>query len=193
MIKKALRFLGKAVKLLLISLLSFTLLTIGYLKYEEYSTPGLIMTRQVPIVYKKLLLNTVAPQLIPAIYVEYTDVPNAYASKYSLAITKGFLKKLDNVDQLAFIIGHEMGHVLLGHTGSGDTYTLDKPLHTQDSRLREANADIVGLFLMQRAGYNPCNVPGVWLLMYKSYGFRFLTTSHPSAVQRAVYLALPSC
>lgn len=75
---------------------------------------------------------------------------NAFCYRYStqvcrIGITSGLVELLDG-DELNFVIGHEMGHFLLGHI-----YEKDYSPHPanvaflKDSRAREISADRIGL------------------------------------------------
>jgi membrane-associated protease RseP (regulator of RpoE activity) len=59
---------------------------------------------------------------------------------------------LDDEAELAFIISHELAHVILEHTGPG------KEAQVKDHAVRqriEVEADTLGVLLMARAGYEP--------------------------------------
>lgn len=66
---------------------------------------------------------------------------NAWAGKKFLVVTKTIINKTKSDDELAFIIGHEMGHYLQPKTLSG--------------KAAEFDADTRGMSIMKRAGYNP--------------------------------------
>lgn len=60
-------------------------------------------------------------------------------------ITTGMLQFLRNDDELAFVLAHEVSHVLLGHTGAFDEPT---------PRSAEAEADRLGIQLVSKAGFD---------------------------------------
>lgn len=131
-----------------------------------------------------------------------------------IGVHTGLINLVDNQDQLASVIGHEVAHVLLKHgnermsqklgaqmgmslitavsapqtamgqtaislLGVGAQYGVIMPF----SRLHESEADILGLDLMAKAGFNPRESVTLWQKMAQaSQGenpAEFLST-HPS-------------
>ncbi len=131
-----------------------------------------------------------------------------------IGVHTGLVDLVDNQDQLASVIGHEIGHVLARHSnermsqklgaqmgmsliaavaapqtalgqtalgllGVGAQYGLIMPF----SRLHESEADIIGMELMAKAGFNPAESITLWQKMAQaSQGGQppeFLST-HPS-------------
>ncbi|OXE35748.1 MAG: hypothetical protein CGW95_12020 [Phenylobacterium zucineum] len=76
---------------------------------------------------------------------------NASSSGNNIFVNSGLENLLPNDDELAFIIAHEIAHIILGHSKlSRDA------LKVHDRRLAmEVAADTLGLRLMLRAGYAP--------------------------------------
>lgn len=72
---------------------------------------------------------------------------NAYASKQGVVINQGMLNFLDNKDQLALILAHELGHMAVGDQNKPEW------VRTYQS---EYNADQYGANLAVMAGYNRC-------------------------------------
>lgn len=70
------------------------------------------------------------------------DMVNAHVDGQTIVITTGLLRFVENDDELAAVIGHELAHRILGH---------------RRSRLksRERAADYLGVYLAARAGYDP--------------------------------------
>lgn len=59
-----------------------------------------------------------------AITYEKTDSPNAWVAfksqnNFSVHVTQGLMKILNNEDEIAGVLGHEIGHVRLGHYNKG--------------------------------------------------------------------------
>ncbi len=144
-----------------------------------------------------------------------TEEMNAYAMPGGkIMVYSGLVEKLQLTDaELAAVIGHEISHALREHTrervsriyaqqvalaglaaltGAGQG-TLDVAnevasvtFQLPHSREQESEADIMGLELMARAGYDPHAAVHVWekmLAMEKSRAPQFLST-HPSPPNR---------
>lgn len=154
-----------------------------YLPAEQSQVGENGLTKQDVIdVYNKLNKYTGVPGVIPPLVLEDNPVVNAWITPDNLTITTGMLHFIKDKDELALVIGHEMGHFMLQHFELGG-----------DNRLHEANADKFGVFLALRAGYNVCVGEGLWMRMADEDGDSVLTTSHPGSTQRAWELDFPMC
>ncbi len=149
---------------------------------------------------------------------------NAYcAPGGKIMFYTGIIKQLNlSDDEIAAIMGHEMAHALREHgrermsqayaqqalmsgiavyTGmSADNAALMQTaaqvaLTLPNSRGQEAEADVVGLELMARAGYNPQAAVSLWEKMGQagSGGGITLLSTHPSGPQRiaAIQASIP--
>ncbi len=123
-----------------------------------------------------------------------------------IGVYTGLLKVTKNQDQLAAVIGHEVSHVLAGHSAarvsnemaaqlgvavvssatglSGDMIGMGANLLLllPYSRGDESEADVLGQQLMARAGFNPAEAPKLWENMAREAGEtppEFAST-HPS-------------
>lgn len=132
-----------------------------------------------------------------------------------IGIHTGLIKLVDNQDQLAAVVGHEIGHVLAKHSnerasqeialqqgmgilqqttlgqnaavagmlGLGAEYGILMPY----SRIQESEADIIGIDLMAKAGFNPKQSISLWQKMDQASQGRqpieFMST-HPSHATR---------
>lgn len=67
---------------------------------------------------------------------------------YELGVTAGALRQLETEDELAFLLGHELAHLLEGHTEKVSRSWLSSQSH-------EAVADHEAFRMMVRAGYDP--------------------------------------
>lgn len=85
-----------------------------------------------------------------------------------IAVFTGLLRVAQNDDQLAAVLGHEMGHALAHH--SSERLALDEVNHGRSGgfwgkkfdRAQESEADHIGIFLMTFAGYNPQEAVRFW-------------------------------
>ncbi len=128
-----------------------------------------------------------------------------------IGVYTGLLKVAANQDQLAAVIGHEVAHVLAGHSAArvsnqmaaqlgvalGSAVTGVSPdmigmganllLLMPYGRGDETEADVLGMDLMARAGFNPRQAPELWVNMGKASGGNappeFMST-HPSNQSR---------
>lgn len=145
--------------------------------------------------------------------------PNAFALPGNkIGVHTGMLKLVDNQEQLAAVIGHEIGHVLAKHSnerasqemamsqgmnilqamtmptsamgqlgfgllGVGAEYGVLKPY----GRTQESEADIIGVDLMAKAGFDPQFSISLWQKMEQAtqgkQPVEFMST-HPSHATR---------
>jgi predicted Zn-dependent protease len=145
--------------------------------------------------------------------------PNAFALPGNkIGIHTGMLALVDNQDQLAAVIGHEVGHVLAKHSnerasqemavnsgmaiiqavgapqsalgqtafgllGVGAEYGILMPY----SRVQESEADIIGVDLMAKAGFDPRQSVALWQKMEQAtqgqQPIEFMST-HPAHATR---------
>lgn len=141
------------------------------------------------------------------------DSANAFALPgRKIGVHTGLLKVAQNQDQLATVIGHEVGHVMANHSGERVSSQMaaqgvaaivaaagdpSSPLNTVAQgalglgvmaygRKHESEADEIGLYLMARAGFDPRQAVPLWENMSAAGGARgpeFLST-HPSPETR---------
>ena len=142
------------------------------------------------------------------------ETPNAFALPGGkIGVHTGMLEVAENQHQLAAVLGHEVGHVLADHanerasqqqlaniglsvisgTGqlsSGSMQILGLGAQVgvllPYSRLHESEADVIGLDLMARAGFDPRESVQLWQRMKTKGGAKppeFLST-HPADATR---------
>lgn len=157
---------------------------------------------------KAILTSNNLPSKINFKVIE-TDEVNAYANgNNEIYVYTGLLKFVDNDAELAGVISHEIGHILNSHvakqsiantvsstaiavanmsTGARLTAQVANELTMlKVSRSEEYEADITGVDLMTKAGYNPLAMVSV---LYKISGnFVDFVQTHPSGDKRTMYI-----
>jgi predicted Zn-dependent protease len=145
-----------------------------------------------------------------------SDEANAFALPGGkIGVYTGILKYAKNQDQLAAVLGHEIGHVIARHGNERMSEALAAQgvlvatdFATQDnahknlimaalgmgaqfgyllphSRTQESEADIIGLGIMARAGFNPQEAVELWKNMSAIGGAPpELLSTHPSSANR---------
>ena len=140
------------------------------------------------------------------------ESPNAYSTNNYVSISTSLFDTFqDNDDALAFIIGHEFGHALLGHQQriaptisklqrlssgvkagnefSQAAFVAMKKKYLIDSRNMEYSADLEGAKLALKAGYNlnkAMDVVGYMETLPHDYTDKFST--HPDPAKRKANL-----
>jgi predicted Zn-dependent protease len=115
---------------------------------------------------------------------------NAFADGDRIVVTQGMLRFLENDDELALVMGHELAHNLMGHIDAkkdnavgghllgammdgmaasyggysgNDWQNLGAAVTSlSHSQSFEAEADYVGLYITARAGYDISNAIDMW-------------------------------
>jgi putative metalloprotease len=154
---------------------------------------------------------------IPLTY-EKDNAPNAWvkfqsSENFSVHVTQGLMKVLSSPDEIAGVLGHEIGHVKLGHYKEGATRNVGWAIlgtllgeaggiaelagsvgmalaESGFSREQEVEADDYGLDLAVKAGYSPW---GLYNAMkgFKDSGFKTEPNgfnSHPPTDRRLKHL-----
>jgi predicted Zn-dependent protease len=141
------------------------------------------------------------------------STPNAFALPGGkVGVNAGLFKVVQNDDQLAAVLGHEIAHVAARHAAErvsqqvieqGGAAILGAATQSQAvvqlatavaevgitlpySRAHESEADEIGLMYMARAGFDPRQAIALWQNMEQAAGsqpIEFLST-HPSAGSR---------
>ncbi len=157
---------------------------------------------------KALLAKNNLPTKIEFKVIE-TDEINAFANgDNQIYVYTGLLKFVNNDAELAGIIGHEIGHIVNHHIAKQNVvntltstaiynanidYRLKAGMRTANnltmlkmSRSEEYEADITGVDLMTKAGYNPLAMVSV---LFKIGGcYKDFTSTHPSGDKRTMYI-----
>lgn len=142
-------------------------------------------TKTVQEVFNKLAKSTGAPDIIEPLQILDSDEVNAWTDGKNITITTGLMKHIENNDELALVLAHEMGHVL-----NGDVTRGDQPM---DPRVIEANADKMGAFIMMRAGFDVCKGKQIFKVFEEIYGDSAIPSDHPDDAFRLDQLNLPQC
>ena len=153
---------------------------------------------------------------------EENDAPNAWVkfksqNDYSVHVTKGLMKILNTEEEIAGVLGHEIGHVRLGHYSKGVSRAVgwavagnllgriggwggvaaqaagsvgSKLIESGFSREQEVEADDYGTELLKKAGYDPY---GLYNAMKAFKDNKFVTqpdgfNSHPPTERRLKHL-----
>lgn len=156
-------------------------------------------------------------KIVPINY-EKDDAPNAWVkfqseSDFSVHVTSGLMRILSNEDEIAGVLGHELGHIRCGHYRSGVTRNVGWSIasallgkaggiaqavgnvgmnlaESGFSRGQEVEADDYGTDTLVKAGYSPW---GLYRAM-KSFKDNNLVTqpsgfnSHPPTERRLYHL-----
>jgi hypothetical protein len=109
---------------------------------------------------------------------------NAFADRRGVALSGGLMAFLRTDSELAIVLGHEIGHVVLGHLsasylGAGYTRAFSRDL--------ERDADRWGLELAHAAGYDPLAGVEVWARFARELAPAFtneLLYTHPHSSDR---------
>jgi predicted Zn-dependent protease len=129
------------------------------------------------------------------------QTPNAFALPgKKIGVHVGMIKLAKTADQLAAVIGHEIGHVDARHGAERASLSMTSQLAQQVtavalngqayqgealaalglgaqyglllpfSRTHESEADTIGLYLMAKAGFNPKEAVALWQTMKQASG-----------------------
>jgi predicted Zn-dependent protease len=147
----------------------------GQVSYQAIQTPNQILARL-------KAANAIPAEIAPQVRVVEDSTLNAATNGQEIMITSGLLKRLKSNDECAFVISHELGHVVLNHIvktqfrriglslldtllmrraaphGSLLEVAANLGLDLYDKRsgrVYEYQADDAGIQLMTKAGYNP--------------------------------------
>lgn len=166
---------------------------LDYLRFAsgEFPPPAPLM-KYLQSIADRLLQQASALQLKPVILVDdcpaFRDeaLPNG-----QLVFCLETLRRLSSESELAFLVGHELGHLLLNHAAADQRFAEEKRERSRSGMswgimgmsiassqnekdeaqrilLQEREADELGLDLATAAGFNPVGVLAFFDLMHKS-------------------------
>jgi len=112
---------------------------------------------------------------------------------------RGLIEMLSD-DELAFVIGHELAHIAIGHIGQKRSRdVVNVPLAESQNRYgdffsiaNEEEADLLAIIYSYRAGYSPHAAVNMWSKLSsedKPALYDLFTATHPSVKNRAALLA----
>ncbi|MCB0326978.1 MAG: M48 family metalloprotease [Bdellovibrionales bacterium] len=115
------------------------------------------------------------------------NVTQVGAGEIEIRMFRGLFEFAGSVDQIAYVLAHELGHYFYGHTEASQ---LDS---AKDSQKNEYEADHFALMLMTEAGYVSEQAAILWERMIsrhksRSKPFENFIASHPSGFNRAYAL-----
>jgi predicted Zn-dependent protease len=135
-----------------------------------------VSTQQAVIVYKKLL-KVMGIKKEPRLIVTKTKEVNAMSDGYAVYVTTAMLSILQNKDEVAAVLGHELSHHKV------------KDYFYQPSKFRELRADYNGVVYSSKAGYNKCRGLQFMKHMIKIFGEEGDDGAHPTWSYRYKRLA----
>jgi predicted Zn-dependent protease len=141
--------------------------------------------------------------------------PDAYADGKGVYFNMAMLMMTQNEDQLAFVLSHEYGHNILRHVASKQQnammgtllglgldlalkskgYGAGQSFQQVGSNIAgnaysvdfEKEADYIGLYIMDRAGFNIVNAPDLWRRMtVNNPKTLYVRSTHPTNPERFV-------
>jgi hypothetical protein len=148
-------------------------------------------------------------------YVDSSEV-NAFCTGRTVVVTSGMLQRLSDDDHLAFVLGHELTHEVLGHcteTTAGDTVlaalgigvflpadivlpgvgqlaeALLHSLHQRYNRDQERAADRGAVHMVRAAGYDPAAGVAVIGILQRESPATPLLDIHPPYDERQAIIA----
>jgi len=142
-----------------------------------------IDTKNVLTVAYKIINKNKLKKRIP-VFVDSSRTVNAYASSNDkqIVVYKGILNYIDNDDELAYILSHEMAHSIDFYGG----YMKLLAMKT-NSKSYEMKADLKGIDFMVTAGYNPVAAITMGTKIfgepYYDWGFNY---THPKGSKRVM-------
>lgn len=134
----------------------------------------------------KIINANKLPKRIPLLVGRNNKIINACSAKSYKTVTiyTGILPYFDNDDELAFVISHEMAHSLDAYYGLGKWIAM-----SLNSQQYEYKADLIGIDLMVKAGYNPIASIIVMNKFFPESTFNFgILSSHPKSSNRMLQL-----
>lgn len=112
-----------------------------------------------------------------------------------IVVFSGLIQFVENEDQLATVIAHEVAHALAHHTSeriARERTVGNGILSLAFNREQELEADHIGVFLMAFAGYDPDQALHLWRGMLTAHASRIhlpeIISDHPTDAHRLTQL-----
>jgi tetratricopeptide (TPR) repeat protein len=121
-----------------------------------------------------------------------SDKPNANAAiknnQPTIFLNTGIIKVTEGLpDRLAYVIAHELIHILNGHC-TNSSFAGNGVVENSFSRLDEEKADVEGFELLVRAGFSPKEAVNTFTMFRDNYGdispLEAQAVDHPSWTER---------
>ncbi len=148
----------------------------------QYKTEKRIDNKHVQNVYDQLAINA-GQQDVPPLVILDDEQINAWTDGKQVVLTTGILKVLENDDEMALVMAHEIAHAI-NHDIMHDDI---------DQSTIEAHADKLGAFIMMRAGFDICKGNQVFAVFKRLFGDTSVAQDHPNFAYRLDQLDLPQC
>jgi len=103
----------------------------------------------------------------------------------TIVLTEGILDLIHSPNEFAFVLAHELSHVMLGHTSSKEAL-MGSSMPYSDQLHREIDADMNAIALLKEAGYDPSYSVG--LLERVSAALKGPFDNYPSMAPRILSL-----
>lgn len=97
--------------------------------------------------------------------IEDSGTLNAHANSRRITISPHMVDLAADDAQLALVLGHELAHVLLGHTRRNMWDQLAAAIDDQRDKNDERAADYLGIYLVARSGYDAWGAIELWRRM----------------------------
>jgi len=149
-----------------------------------WDTNGRYQEKVLDVGNKILDTNKINKRLTFTVVMDFDNVnADASPSRKNVNIYTGILPFIDNDDELAYLIGHETGHILDYYDGFLKWFIV---MHLNQKEY-EYKADLVGIDLMVKAGYNPISAICVAnKALDESYWDDYFFWSHPRGSKRTL-------
>jgi Zn-dependent peptidase ImmA (M78 family) len=132
-----------------------------------------ITAQHLQMIYNQLRISSGQYGLPELVIVDNSEI-NAYTDGNAVYVNQGIINQFDNDDEAALVLGHEIAHILLGHT------SLQMPV---PQTIKEAQADKYGAFLAMKSGYDVCKGREIFDKIKKLFGDD-PTNDHPALAYR---------